>query len=307
MVTHVISNAGLQVVLKGQHYNVAATVENYRDILNAIYSDHPEQRILDLIDATRRKVENALKLSVSLTYQHGMVHHHGQKLRGYAVNKLISLIESGREDLEPLSNFLTKIQANPDQTVIDNLYEFLEYGKMPITKSGDFLAYKAIRADWHDIHSGKFVNGLGTYISMPRREVNPDRNQTCSYGFHVCSYGYLPHFAHANGRVVVCQVNPADVVAIPADYDNTKMRVSAYRVIDEVTDYYKKQENVLSKSQVWEETYYVSVKDWQDDWEFISEHDDFEEAVAIAEEEIDESGEAKVVNSAGTMVFYKKT
>lgn len=300
------SNNGLSVVLFNKHYTVAPTVKNYKDIVDATRDSwFGDQDILNMIDETRRKVEDSLKLSVSLTYKGGMVYHNGQKLRGYAVNKLIALIETGG-DVEPLANFLTKVQANPDQSVIDNLYEFLEIGNMAITPSGDFLAYKAIRADWLDIHSGSVRNTLGSYISMPRRAVDADRNRTCSNGYHVCSFAYLPHFANSNGHVVMCQVNPADVVAIPSDYNNTKMRVSAYRVIDEVTNYYGAGTNILASKEVWDEEYTVFGKAEDEDWELIDESDDFEVAVQYAEDELDFYDEVKVLNAAGTMVFYKK-
>lgn len=300
------SNNGLSVVLFNKHYTVAPTVRNYADIVDAVRTDwFSDQTILNMIDETRRKVENSLKLSVSLTYKGGMVYHNGQKLRGYAVSKLIALIEAG-QDVQALANFLTKVQANPDQAVIDNLYEFLEHGKMPITPSGDFLAYKAIRADWRDIHSGSVSNVLGSYISMPRRAVDADRNRTCSNGYHVCSFDYLPHFANSNGHVVMCQVNPADVVAIPTDYNNTKMRVSAYRVIDEVTGYYGAGTNILASKEIWDEEYSVHGKDEHEDWKLLGETDDFELAVTEAEQELGFYDEVKVLNAAGTMVFYKK-
>lgn len=306
MVPHIITNAGVQVVLLGRNYGVSSTHAEYNKIISAIYADMSEYGIRDIIEAMQRKVSAALKLSVSLTYKDGVVYHHATKLRGYAVDKLINLIQRG-EDVETLANFLTKVQANPDQTVIDNLYEFLEVGKMSITKSGDFLAYKAIRGDWKDIHSGSISNVIGSYISMPRRNVDPDRNQTCSYGYHVCSFGYLPHFTHVGGHVVVCQINPADVVAIPADYNNTKMRVSSYRVIDEVTEYYDKGEDVLATTEVWNEDYFV-LSNGGTGWVEVDIVDAFEDAVDSANDMLDTYGvkEVKVVNEAGRLVYYKQ-
>lgn len=309
MVPHVITNAGLQVVLKGQHYNVASTVKGYKEIVEAIYADHEsEEFIIDLITATQRKVAAAVKLSASLTYNDGAVYHHGEKLRGYAISKLIGLVESNG-DVAPLANFLTKVQGNPDFAVVENLYEFLEKGNMPLTPSGDFLAYKAVRADWKDIHSNSYSNVIGSRHSMQRNKVDSDRNNTCSNGFHVCSFDYLPNFAHADGHVVICQINPADVVAVPTDYNNTKMRVSSYLVIGEVSDYYSKGENFLASKEIWDETYTVYAYDGSEDgWGVCGESDDFEEAVEIATEELDWFGvtEVKVTNSDGVMVFYKK-
>jgi hypothetical protein len=76
---------------------------------------------------------------------------------------------------------------------------------------------------------------------VPRNCVDEDPDRTCSHGLHVCSFDYLPHFSHANGHVVVCKVNPADVVAIPRDYNNTKMRVCRYEVVGEYEGYYSER------------------------------------------------------------------
>ena len=56
--------------------------------------------------------------------------------------------------------------------------------------------------------------------------------QTCSYGLHFCSEGYLRHFG--GDRVVILKINPRDVVSIPTDYNNTKGRCCRYEVIGEV-------------------------------------------------------------------------
>lgn len=310
MVPHVITNHGISILLRGQQFNVSNQAKAYNAILNEIRCDGDPSYILELIESTKRKVEDALRLSSSLSYNGGAVYHNGKPLYGYAVQKLIDLIQN-RGNIEPLVNFLTKLQANPDQEVIDHLYSFLEKGNMPLTASGDFVAYKSLRNNYYDIHSGNFDNSVGKYIQMPRRNVDSNRHQTCSYGFHVCSWDYLPHFAWADGRVVACQINPADVVAVPADYNDTKMRVSAYRVIDDVTAEYAAKRNILSEEPVWTEEYTVysrsdELGDWQSDADDV--FDDFEDAVDEATYQLDLFGivEVKVENSEGVMVFFKK-
>lgn len=306
MIPHIVTQKGMAVVIDGVTFNVAREAPNFNAIVDAVYGGTPGWLIQGMIEATRKKVEQTLKLSSSLVYNAGCVYHHGVKLKGYAVSKLIALIEKG-ESVEALANFLTKIQANPDQNVIDNLYEFLEFGKIPITPNGNFLAYKAVRSDYRDIHSGSVSNEIGRVISMPRRDVDPNRDQTCSYGYHVCSFEYLKHFARADGHIVVCEVNPADVVAIPSDYNNTKMRVSAYRVVDEVTQNYEDNVNVLSTQEVWRTEYTVFARDTDSDWVEIESYEDFEEAVEWAKDELIDShfDEVKVMTIHGKMVFFQ--
>jgi len=124
---------------------------------------------------------------------------------------------------------------NPSHRAVQELYSFLEAGSMALTEDGYFLTYKKIRENWTDIHTGTFDNSIGATPNMPRNMVDEDSEKTCSNGLHVCSYDYLSHFGWSdNNRVVLCKVNPRDVVAIPKDYNNTKMRVCEYKVLQEV-------------------------------------------------------------------------
>jgi hypothetical protein len=132
---------------------------------------------------------------------------------------------------------MDRLMDNPSKRAVDELYRFLEACDLPITNDGHFLAYKRVRGDFTDIHSGRFDNSVGAKPRLRRNEVDEDSNRTCSHGLHVCSAAYLPHFGSGPGnRVVVVKVDPADVVAVPQDYNNAKMRVCAYEVVEDVTD-----------------------------------------------------------------------
>jgi hypothetical protein len=143
--------------------------------------------------------------------------------------------------------FARNLLKNPSNSVYQNLASFLEKGNNPITPDGHFLAYKAVRKDFKDIFSGTFDNSPGMTVEVRRNQVDEDRNRTCSFGLHVCSFDYLPYFAHDDGHVVVCKVHPADVVAIPADYNNTKMRVCRYVVESEYEGYYSEKRDILGE------------------------------------------------------------
>jgi hypothetical protein len=97
------------------------------------------------------------------------------------------------------------------------------------------LAYKKVRDDYLDIHSGTMDNSVGQIVEMERNEVDDDKDRTCSAGLHFCSKDYLPHFGSGDGnRVVILKINPRDVVSIPSDYNNAKGRACRYEVIDEM-------------------------------------------------------------------------
>jgi hypothetical protein len=157
--------------------------------------------------------------------------------------------------------FLERLMQNPSKRAVDELFGFMEACTLPITPDGYFLAYKRVNNDYYDVHSrtvlnkpaalmtqedhkriavvqGKksevtvaVVDGVST-VSMPRNLVNDDKDQTCSEGLHFCSYNYLSSFGGA--RVVVLKIDPADVVSIPSDYNNSKGRTAKYQVVDEL-------------------------------------------------------------------------
>ena len=67
----------------------------------------------------------------------------------------------------------------------------------------------------------------------------------------MCSFDYLPSYASADDdRVMITKVNPRDVVAIPMDYHNTKMRVSRYEVIGELESYQQERRNRLAELEI---------------------------------------------------------
>jgi acyl carrier protein len=154
-------------------------------------------------------------------------------------------------DVSPMMLFLERLMLNPSYRSVNDLYRFMQSNKMGITQKGFLLAYKKVRYDFRDIHSGKFDNSPGQRPKMPRNEVEDDPTKTCSEGLHVCGYDYLPSFSSSgrgDDRVVLVEVDPKDVVSVPIDYDDAKMRVSTYRVVKEIEDYGKR--NVLSEKSV---------------------------------------------------------
>jgi len=141
------------------------------------------------------------------------------------------------EELNPVILFIENLMKNPSRSSVNELYSFLEVCSLPITSDGCFLAYKKVKANYLDIYSGTFLNEVGKTLSMERWEVDDDRNRTCSAGFHVCSFEYLDEYGSSNVdlyKVMVVKVNPADVVSVPSDYNNQKMRVCTYSVVDEI-------------------------------------------------------------------------
>jgi len=136
---------------------------------------------------------------------------------------------------QPLVKFAERLQKNPSFRAVQELFTFLEKNDHPITENGNFIAYKRVRSTFKDIHSNTMDNTVGTVVEMSRNQVNEDSTQTCSYGLHVANWEYAhTQFASSDPETDIMlevEVDPADVVAIPVDYNNAKMRVCKYKVL----------------------------------------------------------------------------
>lgn len=153
-------------------------------------------------------------------------------------NKIIRFSNEGLP-FQPLLKFAENLQSNPSFRAVNELYTFLEKNDHPLTESGNFIAYKRVRGSFRDIHSNTMDNSVGNVVEIPRNQVDEDSNRTCSHGLHVANWNYAhTQFASSDASsdiMLEVEVNPADVVAIPTDYNNAKMRVCKYKVLGVVT------------------------------------------------------------------------
>jgi hypothetical protein len=78
-----------------------------------------------------------------------------------------------------------------------------------------------------DMHSRTMRIVLGEPVRQDRKECDADFRRDCSNGLHVGATKYVEGFASGSSKILVCYVNPANVVAVP-DYDHSKMRVCEY-------------------------------------------------------------------------------
>lgn len=233
----------ITVVVNGEQFIVHADNKStYDEVWKLIqaknYKDIPET--IDRLAALTKKVAAQTTLGGEIRVRDRRVYFVEkdgveQRLLGYEITKLLELVDQ-KVDIEPLKHFIVKVRQNPSEAVRARLYEFLEYGKMPLTEDGSFLAYKVVRGNYFDKHSGKFDNSIGKVVEMPREQVDDNDNRTCSTGLHACSQEYIQHFRSGGDRLVVVKIDPADVVSIPVDYNNTKMRTAKYKVIGELKD-----------------------------------------------------------------------
>lgn len=184
--------------------------------------------------------------------------------------------------VEPILRFLELLLENPSSKAQEELYDFLANRSLPLTEDGHFLAYKRVRDDWKDIHSGTIDNSIGRVVEVERKAVDPNRAHECSYGLHVGALEYVRGYGHG-GHVVIVKVNPRDCVSVPRDHNAQKLRVCRYEVL------YEHDENQFLKSPLYttdgavasgkdwieeESDPNLSDRYWEDGWEDQGEEED---------------------------------
>jgi hypothetical protein len=246
MNSYIILQDGVSMSIDMKPYNVDRSHPNYDKIVDALKSNDWIS-VEELVNIAKSIVKFCGdKLSVDT--DNGIVSYAGEQLHNSLTDRILTMMREGF-DITPLVNFLENLMQNPSKRAVDELYGFLEHGKMPITPDGHFLAYKRVRDDYKSVHDGKTDNSVGNVVEMPRNKVDDNKDVTCSYGLHFCSHGYLKSFSGA--KVVVLKVNPRDVVSIPTDYNNTKGRACRYEVVGELTS---EQVDLALSNGVWNES-----------------------------------------------------
>jgi len=189
-----------------------------------------KNKAFDKVKAIVDGLKNVLNTSTSSAFkvENGLVYIDNIPVRGVISDRIISYVNAGL-DPAALVNFWRNLQKNPSSRARERLYLFLENGNHPFTDDGCFIAYKKVNGNMTDNRTGKIDNSVGKKPSMPRSEVDDDPEHTCSSGLHVASWEYAQGYA---GTVLIdVKVNPVNVVSIPTDYNNQKMRVCEYEVI----------------------------------------------------------------------------
>lgn len=227
---YIVQGSNITVVIGSKPHTISKSHITYQKVLDAIKAG--DWDLVKNIIEPIKVVLNFGKGNVSV--QGEQLFWKGKPMHNALTNRMIAMLQDGFP-VEPLVAFMENLMTNPSKRAVDELYGFLEKNSLPITPDGCFLAYKKVRSDYMDIHSGTMDNSVGMVVEMERNEVDDNKDQTCSAGLHFCSQEYLPHFGNTyDSRVVIVSINPRDVVSIPSDYNNAKGRTCRYEVIGEI-------------------------------------------------------------------------
>ena len=206
------------------------------------------------------------------------VFFNGEPINSYLSEKILSFMEKGLPH-ESLIKFLERLMANPSRRAVTELYSFLRHKSLPITDDGTFLAYKSVRSDYTDHHTGDFNNSIGNTLEMTRNNVCDDHNQGCSIGFHAGSLEYASSFGGADSVLLIVEIDPANVVSVPSDCECQKLRTCKYKVVAKYDGplpehYTKDAQSAYDPQDDSEDEEYDDDSDWDEDEESDDESED---------------------------------
>lgn len=185
-----------------------------------------------------------LDLSDTAYIQDDQLYFDGEEMHGTLANKIIKAVQSG-EPSAPLVRFMEMLASNPSRNSRDQLWPWLERSGFELSNDGMIVGYKSVykvsegtyrsvsqgEASVNDVvQSGHIVQAVHDAVTMPRTEVTDNPAEGCSYGLHVGTIEYATNFS--GDVILTVHVNPADVVSVPHDSENQKMRVCRYTIVD---------------------------------------------------------------------------
>jgi hypothetical protein len=253
---YIVQGSNITVVIGTTPHTISRSHITYNKVLEAIKAN--DWDTVGALVEPKQVVLNFGQGNVSIEGE--KIFWKGREMHNALTKRMVAMIQ---EDfpVEPLIAFMENLMENPSKRAVNELYGFLEKNTLPITSDGCFLAYKKVRQDYFDVHSGTVLNKPAAYmtdedtaalaeavgknnevtvavedgvtvVSMERNLVDDDQNRTCSTGLHFCSQDYLRSFG--GERIVILKINPRDVVSIPNDYNDSKGRACRYEIVDEI-------------------------------------------------------------------------
>ena len=139
-----LSTTSIVVIhIDGKQYTVGKDHPNF-DAIKDIADSGDHSGIESLIDVSAA-INNVDDFSIGCVESQGdVILYKGEPLHTSLTKRIIQLHYCG-QPIEKLVVFLTNLMDNPSSSAITELYDFLDFGNLPITEDGCFLAYKNLR------------------------------------------------------------------------------------------------------------------------------------------------------------------
>ncbi len=235
MAAYIKSDDHLTIVFdNGESTTVYTSNPRYKEIVVALSAKDYElvRKLAVPVAALKDKIQKVVRRTgATVELVGGVVYYNGEAIHNTLSERIVEMSNDGF-DIEPMTKFLVNLKQNPSFRAVNELYRFMEKGNLPITEDGYLLAYKKVDENYLDCHTHTIANKIGEVVTMERNLVDEDKSRECSSGLHFCSKDYLNNFTGTHTMIV--KINPADVVAIPEDYNSSKGRCCRYEVIGEI-------------------------------------------------------------------------
>ena len=212
-------------------YQVFANHPRFSDAFEA-YRTNDAEGFINIADPTAY-IKSLYAKYESIEVRDGSVFVDGVTINNLVAEHILDFLSKGL-DCFPIFKFVIKLQNNPSKRAVDEAYTWLANRSFGITDTGNVLGYKAVRNNFLDIYSGTFDNNVGQVHSMPRNTVDDNKENGCSYGFHVGTQDYATGFCPQGGHIMAVEFDPADIVSVPSDCNYQKLRVCRYMVVEEL-------------------------------------------------------------------------
>lgn len=216
----------------GRTFTVNSGDERYNQVKSAIRNDDADA-IPRLLDIKGRLVTES---AGGIYLLNGMLRCDKYDIPASLATRIAEMFRQGFST-DRLVMFLENVMLNPNEsgTIVDEIHQFLEHCKLPLTADGCFLAYKMVTPDFMDLYTNSMDNSVGTIVEMPREDCDFNRGRTCSRGLHFCSEGYLGSYGTRDSdQVVIVKVNPKDITSIPEEYGYEKGRACSYEIVEAI-------------------------------------------------------------------------
>lgn len=224
----------------------------WKQIKAAILEDDPDvQELFNLAVM----LKNRLTLSERISTDRNHLYLDGDRVDDSLGEHIVKTLNEHwdasdlQDRLQPLLALLENIAENPSAHSRQQLYNYIRRHHVTTTDRGYLVLYKYVHhADGRSTDADKpyrsgnsgpaIVNGLpvngyvgqdiGDVVEMPRSQVTDDPGTACASGLHVGAWEYVAR----NGSIrLAIYVHPRDVVSVPRDSNEQKIRVCRYRII----------------------------------------------------------------------------
>lgn len=219
-VNYIVLNNSIVLNFGGKTLSLNKGDGRYYDVIECIKTGRLDD-IPSVVDIESYFTKRGMQLT------NGVLHINGEALPE-SLSARVQALRAASLPFDALIKFWENLRKNPSFNSRAQLFKFLEHNGHPLTEDGCFIAYRGVTEDFKDKHSGTFDNSVGSVCEMPREQVDDNPNNTCSSGLHVACFDYAKGFGP---QLIEVKVNPKDVVAVPTDYNGTKMRVSRFEVV----------------------------------------------------------------------------